>query len=132
MMTTPVDHVIGSLILFDLKCLKFTPCFSALIYWRKSVFTIGWRMQEIGQLVEADSGVPHCQFGLVRMARKSWLWTLLINLKNFLVPRFLSLSLCQECRDSDLVDSPIWCKCYVIGYLPFWLFFVTFFSFHFP
>lgn len=38
--------------------------------YRKNDFTIGWKMPEIGQLVEVDSGALLFLCGLVRMARK--------------------------------------------------------------
>jgi hypothetical protein len=37
---------------------------------RISDFTIGWKMQEIGQLVEVDFGGPLSLYGLVRMRKK--------------------------------------------------------------
>ena len=40
------------------------------IFFRTSDFTIGWKMQEIGQLVVVDFGEPLSLYGLVRMRMK--------------------------------------------------------------
>jgi len=40
------------------------------MFFRTRDFTIGWKMQEIGQLVVVDFGEPLSLYGLARMRRK--------------------------------------------------------------
>lgn len=64
---------------------------------RINVFTIGLKMQGIGQSAEVDFGARLFRYGSAMMGRKLWSWILLKSLKSSLVPRSLLLLFAFVC-----------------------------------